>query len=121
MPLIANICQIVSTELNFKLIMCTCGQVSRGRSTNSETRHMICHVTNHSECVHTTGRGRRSGGRGHQEAERSHDEGCDREEIRRLRNALGTEKNKNRHLISVIERKVLEYKKGSRYVTKLIK
>lgn len=66
---------------------------------------------------YTIGRGRRSGGRGHQEAERSRNEGYNgEEEIRRLRNALGTEKNKNRHLINVIERKVLEYKKGSRYI-----
>lgn len=38
------------------------------------------------------------------------------EEIRRLRNALGTEKNKNKQLITVIEKRVLEYKKNSKYV-----
>lgn len=37
------------------------------------------------------------------------------EEIRRLRNALGTEKIKNKRLITVIEKKVLEDQKSSRY------
>ena len=47
---------------------------------------------------------------------RSPDTVDDREvEIRRLRNALGTEKSRNKQLITVIEKKVLEYKNSSRY------
>lgn len=36
------------------------------------------------------------------------------EEIKRLRNALGSEKNRNKQLITVIERRVLEYQKSNR-------
>ena len=63
-----------------------------------------------------SGRGRRDGGRSQREA-MSPDTVDDREmEIKRLRNALGTEKSRNKQLITVIEKKVLEYKNGSRYI-----
>ena len=38
------------------------------------------------------------------------------EEVRDLRNALHTERNKNSRLMRVIEKKVLEHQKSSRYV-----
>lgn len=58
--------------------------------------------------VHGSGEGpTRSGGGGHGRDERE-------EEIRKLRNALGTEKNRNKQLITVIERKVLDYQKSNR-------
>ena len=56
--------------------------------------------------VHGSGEGSTSGG-GHGRDKRE-------EEIRRLRNALGTEKNRNKQLITVIEKKVLDYQKTNR-------
>lgn len=47
----------------------------------------------------------REGGGGRDERE---------DEIRRLRNALGTEKDRNKQLITVIEKKVLDYQKSNR-------
>jgi hypothetical protein len=49
------------------------------------------------------GEGPTSGGRDERE-----------EEIKRLRNALGSEKNRNKQLITVIERRVLDYQKSNR-------
>lgn len=55
-------------------------------------------------------------GRGQRESLSPESVDTKEEEIRRLRNALGTEKNKNKQLITVIEKRVLEYKKNSKYV-----
>ncbi len=69
--------------------MCVCVFVGRGRGP-----------------VHGSGgggEGPTSGGRDERE-----------EEIKRLRNALGSEKNRNKQLITVIERRVLDYQKSNR-------
>ena len=100
--------------------MCRCGHVSRGKSTPGETIDTIeiGYTPHKSQLTRTllfgSGQGRRDAGQGHREV-RSPDTTDHREqEIRRLRNALGTEKNKNKQLITVIEKKVLEYKKRPR-------
>ena len=103
-------------ELNFKLIMCRCGRVSRGRSRTGQeginvpakrttSSLSVCLFVGHSRAaVHGSGReGARSDARDERE-----------EEIKRLRNALGSEKNRNKQLITVIERRVLDYQKSNR-------
>ena len=63
-------------------------------------------------CVCVVGRGRQLSVHGSGETSGGRDER--EEEIRRLRNALGTEKNRNQQLITVIEKRVLDYQKSNR-------
>ena len=69
------------------------------------TSSCVCLFVGHGKAtVHSSGEeGARSDARDDRE-----------EEIKRLRNALGSEKNKNKQLITVIERRVLDYQKSNR-------
>ena len=64
-------------------------------------------------CV--TGRGRQAPVHGSRETATPGGRDEREDEIRKLRNALGTEKNRNKQLITVIEKKVLDYQKSNRY------
>lgn len=62
-----------------------------------------------------SGRGRQEQTSGQTEEGSSQRDDEREEEIKRLRNALGTEKSRNKQLITVIEKKVLDYQKTNRY------
>ena len=98
-------------ELNFKLVMCRCGGKNRTSKYNKKN-YILIGLFPH---FYIANRHLRK-----EDVEYSTPVDDMRtiflEEIRELKNTLAAERSKNNHLMRVIEKKVLEGQKNSRYV-----